>query len=66
MYVCVCHAVTEQDVADAIDEGAETVAGVGAACQAGRDCGACHETIEGMLRERCPRRRLAVIGGRAA
>ncbi|HEY8040180.1 MAG TPA: (2Fe-2S)-binding protein [Polyangiaceae bacterium] len=53
MYVCVCRAVTEERVKAAIDAGAESVAAVTAACCAGDDCGACHQTIEDMIEERC-------------
>jgi bacterioferritin-associated ferredoxin len=52
MYVCICRAVTEQEVKAAIEEGAKTVEAVTAACCAGDDCGACHETIEGLIEDR--------------
>ena len=49
MYVCCCNAVTDREVADAIDSGARTRAEVTRACGAGGDCGACHATIEAMI-----------------
>ena len=52
MYVCVCRAVTEQQVRAAIDRGATTVDAVCRQCCAGDDCGACHETIEDLIEER--------------
>ena len=52
MYVCVCRAVTEDEVKSAIDAGADTVQAVTRACCAGDDCGACHDTIEELLRGR--------------
>jgi bacterioferritin-associated ferredoxin len=58
MYVCICRAVTEENVRAAIDAGAETVEAVTAACCAGDDCGACHEVIEGMIDDR---KRLPVV-----
>jgi bacterioferritin-associated ferredoxin len=66
MYVCVCRAVTEQEVKAAIDGGAESVCAVTRACQAGDDCGACHQTIEDMIEEHaeahgCSKRRLPVV-----
>lgn len=65
MYVCICRAVTEREVKDAIDEGARSVDAVIAACCAGDDCGACHERIEDMIEERhgsvAPSRRLPVV-----
>jgi bacterioferritin-associated ferredoxin len=51
MYVCVCKAVTEQQVRAAIDEGALSVDEVAEACCAGDDCGACHDKIEEMIEE---------------
>jgi bacterioferritin-associated ferredoxin len=65
MYVCVCRAVTQQEVKAAIDGGARSVDDVAAACCAGDDCGACHEKIEGLIEERhgsvAPSKRLRVI-----
>jgi bacterioferritin-associated ferredoxin len=58
MYVCICRAVTEEKVRDAIDAGAEDVKAVTAACCAGGDCGACHNVIEDMIDDR---KRLSVI-----
>jgi bacterioferritin-associated ferredoxin len=51
MYVCICKAVCEKRVREAIDSGAATVSAVGRACGAGTDCGSCHDTIEGLLDE---------------
>jgi bacterioferritin-associated ferredoxin len=65
MYVCVCRAVTEEKVKAAIEAGARSVDDVTAACCAGDDCGACHQTIESMIEERhgsvSPSRRLRVV-----
>ena len=52
MYVCVCFAVTDSQVQDAIDGGASTRAEVTRACRAGGDCGSCHGMIDQMLDER--------------
>ncbi|WP_146653402.1 (2Fe-2S)-binding protein [Labilithrix luteola] len=51
MYVCVCLAVTEQEVEAAIAGGAHTRTSVTAACRAGGDCGACHQMIEDMVED---------------
>ena len=48
MYVCVCNAVTEREVGEAIDGGARTRSEVTRACGAGGDCGSCHKQIEEM------------------
>ncbi len=49
MYVCVCFAVTDKEIEAAIDAGATTREEVTKACQAGGDCGACHEQIEQII-----------------
>lgn len=51
MYVCVCLAVTDEEVSTAIEGGARTVDDVTRACSAGGDCGACHEMIASMIGE---------------
>jgi bacterioferritin-associated ferredoxin len=55
MYVCVCFAVTDQQVQSAIDGGATTVEQVTRACRAGGDCGSCHGMIETMIEATCDR-----------
>ena len=50
MYVCVCNAVTEREVGEAIGSGARTRAEVTRACGAGGDCGSCHAMIRGHAR----------------
>ena len=52
MYVCLCNAVTDREVQEAIDGGACTVADVTRACSAGGDCGACRGMIEEMIEAR--------------
>ena len=66
MFVCVCRAVTEQEVKAAVEAGADSVVAVTGACQAGDDCGACHQTIEDMIEEHieaqgCSKRRLSIV-----
>ena len=51
MYVCVCLAVTDEEVTSAIGAGATSVGEVTQACSAGGDCGACHEMIASMIDE---------------
>ena len=51
MFVCVCLAVTESEIAAAIESGAKTREDVTHACLAGSDCGACHGMIEQMIEE---------------
>ena len=65
MFVCVCRAVTDQQVKAAIEAGAQSVEAVTAACCAGEDCGACHSKIEDLIEERhghvVPSRRLPIV-----
>jgi bacterioferritin-associated ferredoxin len=63
VFVCQCEVVTYDEVADAVDNGADTVEAVGQYTGAGTGCGGCHESIESVLAERCgscPLVRLAV------
>jgi bacterioferritin-associated ferredoxin len=55
MYVCICSAVTEREVRDAIERGARTVDAVARACCAGDDCGGCRGVIEEMIEEHATR-----------
>ncbi|MDO5710450.1 MAG: (2Fe-2S)-binding protein [Micrococcales bacterium] len=41
MIVCHCRIVTDRDIANAMDEGARTLAGVCQATGAGQSCGGC-------------------------
>lgn len=61
MYVCVCLAVTDSEVTNAIESGAHSRDAVTRACRAGGDCGACHGMIENMIEDhledmQCPGR----------
>lgn len=49
MYVCICEAVSEDEVRAAVAEGAGTVDEVGELCAAGTCCGSCHERIDVLL-----------------
>lgn len=51
MFVCVCFAVTQSEVENAIENGATTREAVTLACRAGGDCGACHGMIRTMIEE---------------
>jgi bacterioferritin-associated ferredoxin len=53
VYVCICHAVTDAEVAAAADSGATTVSAVGCLTRAGQSCATCHDTIQDLLDERC-------------
>jgi bacterioferritin-associated ferredoxin len=49
MFVCMCLAVTEQEIRDCVRAGARTVEEVGELSLAGTGCGGCHESIEMIL-----------------
>jgi bacterioferritin-associated ferredoxin len=53
VFVCQCSVVTDRDVAEAIDAGADTVEAVGHETGAGTGCGTCVNSIEAMIAERC-------------
>ncbi|MFE6053870.1 bacterioferritin-associated ferredoxin [Kitasatospora sp. NPDC056446] len=69
MYVCMCHAVTEDQVKKAIDGGADTPRQIAKGCKAGTDCGSCVRRIQALLGEHgarpCPTARLAAKLGLA-
>ena len=50
MYVCICFAVSETQLAGVIDDGARTEEEVGDACGAGTGCGNCLDRICDRLR----------------
>jgi bacterioferritin-associated ferredoxin len=50
VYVCICFAVSESELADVIADGARSEEEVGEACAAGTGCGNCLERICDRLR----------------
>ncbi|HVE46475.1 MAG TPA: (2Fe-2S)-binding protein [Acidimicrobiales bacterium] len=51
MYACLCRAVPERSVRDAVAAGASTVSAVRATCGAGTGCGGCLPSLKRLLRE---------------
>ncbi len=51
MYACLCRAVTDRTVRDAVAAGATTVSAVRATCGAGTGCGGCLPSLRRLLRE---------------
>ncbi len=49
VYVCLCHAVTEDEILDAVDSGAVTEDEVGDLTFAGTGCGSCLERVGELL-----------------
>jgi bacterioferritin-associated ferredoxin len=55
VFACICHAVTDDEVAVAVDMGAATVEAVGTVTGAGTGCGSCRSHLEDLIVERaCP------------
>ena len=64
MFVCQCAAVTDRDIAAAVDAGHTTVDSVGEETCAGTGCGGCVESIQAIISERCggcPRAALSIV-----
>jgi bacterioferritin-associated ferredoxin len=53
MLICLCKAVSDRQVRQALSEGASSVRDVARACDAGtgKGCGACLSTIRSLVRE---------------
>lgn len=51
MYVCICHAITQDQVHEAIAEGAESVKELRQQLKVTTCCGSCLENIKGCLRQ---------------
>ena len=49
--VCKCLNVEEPEIAAAIRAGAHTIEAIGAHCEAGTGCTACHDALHGLLEE---------------
>ena len=53
MFACICHAVSDAQVVDAVDAGARSVQELGDTTRAGTSCGTCHDTLEELIEVRC-------------
>ena len=51
MIVCCCQGVSDRLIKSSIEQGAQSRADVTTACEAGKDCGACHGMIDELLEE---------------
>jgi bacterioferritin-associated ferredoxin len=54
MYVCLCHAVTEAEVLDAVAAGAHSEEAVAETTHAGTGCAGCLERLGDLLDEAAP------------
>jgi bacterioferritin-associated ferredoxin len=53
VYACICVGVTEHEILEAVDQGADSVVAVSEKTAAGTVCGSCHDHIEALIEERC-------------
>jgi bacterioferritin-associated ferredoxin len=51
MYVCVCHAVTDSDIAQAVEGGARTLRDLRVQTGLGSTCGRCVQCAQGCIKE---------------
>ena len=49
MYVCVCRGITDKQIREAIDEGAQSVTDVAQMLGAGTGCGSCLEYTQTLI-----------------
>lgn len=52
MFVCVCHAITDQEIDQAVENGAVTLNQLKDELDVGTSCGTCADYIEQRLQER--------------
>jgi bacterioferritin-associated ferredoxin len=52
MFVCVCHAVTDRDIHEAVDEGVHHVEQLEALCGVGSGCGSCRTMAQELIESR--------------
>ena len=65
MYVCLCNALTDAHVGEALCGGARRPRDVYAACGCRAQCGGCTRTILGMIRDGLGEAREALAGARS-
>ena len=51
MYVCICNAISDQDIRDAVDQGAEDLSAIQTHLGAATGCGTCAEYTEKVINE---------------
>ena len=51
MYVCLCKAITDTDIREAVDQGAVHVGHLAERCGLGTGCGRCQDTAEQLIEE---------------
>lgn len=51
MYVCICNAITDQDIIEAYNQGSTDYASISARLGVGNCCGRCKETTRDLIEE---------------
>ncbi|MGB6452264.1 MAG: (2Fe-2S)-binding protein [Steroidobacteraceae bacterium] len=51
MYVCICHAVTDRDIREAVDQGARSLCDVQSCLPVGGCCGRCRDAAKDVVDE---------------
>jgi bacterioferritin-associated ferredoxin len=59
MYVCICKAVTDGQIREAISQGACTRKDLSACLSVGRDCGKCNPEVRELLNQHVPQTQCA-------
>lgn len=54
MFVCICRAVTEEEVHEHCSQGARTIDAISDRCGAGEGCGTCLDRLSEILSEKAP------------
>jgi bacterioferritin-associated ferredoxin len=49
VYVCICHAVTDSEIQNAVSEGVSDLKSLGECCGAGTNCGRCREHAQEII-----------------
>lgn len=64
MYVCVCQAVTERQVREAVNQGISSMRGLREQLGVASECGRCARCAHGILKEcmNCPKQNEALAG----
>ena len=52
MFVCICHAVTDHQIHDAVDGGVQDLGQLGEVCGVGTNCGRCCEMAQELIDRR--------------
>ena len=56
MYVCLCKAVTDTQIVEAVDRGADHLSHLAEASGVGTGCGCCRETVQQIIDKRMAER----------